>query len=89
MYLLDVYLDHFGVGWLHHLWICCYDVMITVVYASRTWICALWLMPCRMSIGMLCSIIYVDASDCIGLYCLCIDGMMDHIDVLCFSDAYM
>ena len=32
---------------------------------------------------------YVDASDCIGPYSLCIDGMVDHIDVLCFSDAYM
>ena len=62
-------------------------MVITVVYASRTWICALWLMPCRMSIGMLCSIIYVDASDCIRPYRLCIDGMIDHIDVLCVLDA--
>ena len=59
-------------------------MVITVVYASRTWIGALWLMPCRMSIGMLCSIIYADASDCIGLISLCIDGVIDHIDVLLY-----
>ena len=90
---------HHWILWMHimsilvldviPLWVCCYDVMITVVYASGTWICALWLMLCRMSIGMSCSIIYVDASDCIGPYSLCIDGVIDHFDVLCFSDAYM
>ena len=37
-------------------------VMITVVYASRAWICVSWLMPCRMTIWMLCSIIYFYAN---------------------------
>ena len=56
--------------------------MIAVVYANRAWICALYLMPCRMSIGMLCSIIYVDASDCIVPYRLCIDRMVGYSDIL-------
>ena len=59
-------------------------MLIAVVYASRTWICTLWLMLCRMPIGMSCSIIYDWCQWLHWAYRLCIDGVIYHIDVLCF-----
>ena len=64
---------HHCIFWMHILIILVLDVytiggfivmrlMITVVYASRAWVCASWLMSCRMTVWMLCSIIYSYAS---------------------------